>query len=191
MTAAVQASIQYRVEADTNRYSVPPEHAGRRLTLRKSTDRMVFYDRERLVADHVRRYGRKLDIVDPAHDRAHLERSRSARERSAVNAFLRLGDAAEGYLVGLRERRGDWLSHVRRIVALAEVYGRDETARAMRDAAESGAYSAEYALNVLESRAKPRAEPGPLRLLRGGDMLDVDLPEPDIGIYDQRGKEEF
>jgi len=191
VAAAVQASIQYRVEVDTNRYSVPPEYAGKRLTLLKSADRLVFHDGGRLVADHVRKYGRKLDVADPAHDRAHMERSRSSRERMAVNALLRLGDGAEGYLAGLRERRPNWLSHARRIVALAETYGRDETARALRDAAESEAYSSEYVLNVLESRARPRADPGPLRLLRGEDMLKVELPPPDIDIYEQRRKDGF
>ena len=183
----VQASAQYRVIVDSNRYSVPPGLAGARLDLRKTHDRIDLYGEDGLAASHARRYGRRLDIVDPSHDRAHMDRCRSARERMAVDAFLRLGGAAEPYLVQLRERRPDWLSHVRRIAALAEAHGRDEAARALRDAAESGAYSAEYVLNILDARARPLHEAGPLRLLRGEDMLRIDLPPPDIAIYGQDG----
>ena len=145
----VQASVQYRITLDTNRYSVPPQFAGMMLTLRKTPDQLTIYDNEKLVASHARRYGRRLDIVDPSHDRAHMDRCQSSKERAVINALLRRGDAPECYLVQLRKRRPDGLSHARRIVDLAEAQGRDETARALRDATESGAYSSEPTKWVL------------------------------------------
>jgi len=182
--AVVQATSQFRVVVDTNRYSVPPRFASARLTIRRHADRIAVSDGTGLVAEHPRSFGRRLDILIPDHDRELSAHARSTRERRAVCAFLRLGDAAEGYLTRLRERRLNWLSHATRIVALAEAYGRDETARALRDGAESEAYAADYVLNILEARVKPLTEAGPLRLIRGDDLLEIKLPEPDIGSYD-------
>jgi transposase len=179
-----QATSQFRVVVDTNRYSVPPRLASRSLTVRRSADKILVYDGEELAAEHARSYGRRLDILNHDHDRELSARTRGARERRAVCALLRLGDAAEAYLAKLRERRGNWVSHAARIVALAEAYGRDEAARALRDALEAEAFSAEYVLSILQTRARPLTEPGPLSLLRGDDLLRIELPRPDIEAYD-------
>jgi hypothetical protein len=164
---------------------VPPRCASRRLSVRRHVDRIAVLDGDELVADHPRSYGRRLDILIPAHDHELLARSRQMRERKAVCGLLRLGEAAEEYLTRLRERRPNWLSHAERIMALAQAYGVDETARALRDARDAEAFSSEYVLNILEARARPRPEPGPLHLVRGEDLLVIDLPEPDISMYDE------
>jgi hypothetical protein len=46
------------------------------------------------------------------------------------------------------------------------------------------AFSAEYIANILESRARPLPEPGPLQLTRCHDLLDIDIPPPDLTVYD-------
>ena len=43
----------------------------------------------------------------------------------------------------------------------------------------------EYIANLLESRARLSAEPGPLHLTRSGDALELDLPDPDLADYDR------
>lgn len=186
----VQASSQFRVVVDTNRYSVPPRFASARLTLRRHADRIALFDRTGLVAEHPRSFGRRLDVLIPAHDHELSAHARSARERRVVGAFLRLGEAAERYLTQMRERRLNWLSHAARIVALAEAYGRDEVARALMDGAESEAYAADYVLNILEARGRPLADPGPLRLIRGDDLLGIELREPDLEAYDVKMEDE-
>jgi hypothetical protein len=45
------------------------------------------------------------------------------------------------------------------------------------------AFSCEYVANVLESRARLRPEPGALHLTRRQDLLELDLPEPDLSAY--------
>ena len=70
-------------------------------------------------------------------------------------------------------------------MALSEVYGVEATARALEDAIEFAAYSSEYIANLLESRAKTRPEPSPLHLTRNADLLELELPEPDLDYYDQ------
>ena len=40
-----------------------------------------------------------------------------------------------------------------------------------------------YILNILHQRSRPKTEPGALHLTRREDLLEVDLPEPDLGPY--------
>jgi hypothetical protein len=72
---------------------------------------------------------------------------------------------------------------VRKIVALCDVYGPEEVVRALRDTHELGAHSSEYVANLLEQRRKFQEPPGPLHLTRGQDLLQIDLPEPDLNLY--------
>jgi hypothetical protein len=46
------------------------------------------------------------------------------------------------------------------------------------------AFSAEYIANILETRARSLPEPGPLQLIRRHDLLDIDIPSPDLNVYD-------
>lgn len=61
----------------------------------------------------------------------------------------------------MRERRPNLHHHLARIVALSEIYGFDDTARALADGLEYQAFSAEYIANLLERRRRPRSEPVP------------------------------
>jgi hypothetical protein len=84
----------------------------------------------------------------------------------------------------MAERRLNVLHHVRQIVALAEIYGSDKTARAIEDALEFQAFSGQYVANLLEQRQRILPEPGALHLTRRQDLLDLELPEPNLGIYE-------
>ena len=50
---------------------------------------------------------------------------------------------------------------------------------ALADALHFGAFSSEYIENLLESRDRLTAEPGPLHLTRPSDALELDLPDPE------------
>jgi len=56
--------------------------------------------------------------------------------------------------------------------------------RAIADAVEYQAFSSEYIANILEQRARCLPEPGALHLTRREDLLELELPEPDLSIYD-------
>jgi transposase len=181
---AVAADSRFRVTVETNRYSVPCSHASRRLTLHRYVDRIVVRDRSgALLADHPRCYGRKQDIADPEHERPLVLKLRHAHDQRRLERFLALGPDAAAYLDGLREKRPNWRTHVDRINALAEIHGPDALRRAMADARESAAFSAEYLHNLLDARNRFSPEPGPLHLTRRSDLLDLSLPEPDLNVY--------
>ena len=182
----VVANNRFRVHVDGNRYSVPSRYASRRLVLGLYADRVVFHTSEgKLVADHPRNWGRGQDVCDADHERELRLRLHRAEDRKRIEAFLDLGPAADPYLTGLREKRSNWRGHLRRIGALAETYGRDRLARALADALEHDAFSSEYLLNILESRRRRRPEPGPLHVTRREDLLELDIPNPDLSVYDR------
>jgi transposase len=180
----VRASRQFRVTVDTNTYSVPAEYAGAALTLKLYPDCVCLYHQDRLIARHVRCYDRRRDFEDPDHPRALLQQRRRARDQKLLLRLLALTPKAEGFYHGLTERRLNVLHHVRQIVALAEIYGADQTARAVEDALEFQAFSGEYIANLLEQRQRMLPEPGALHLTRRQDLLDLELPEPNLALYE-------
>lgn len=103
---------------------------------------------------------------------------------------MRLSSRAEDYYQQLEARRLNPTVHVRKIVALCEIYGEEAVGRAIEDALEYQAFSSEYIANILEQRARRLPEPGALHLTRREDLLDLELPEPDLSIYDQDDTQE-
>jgi transposase len=180
---SVRASSRFRVSYDTNRYSVPAEYASTALTLKVYQERLCIYHQGKLIARHARCYERHHDIEDPDHPKELLAQRRNAREQKLLGRFLALSHQAEAYYQALAQRRLNPRHHVQKIVALSEIYGTEAVARAMADAFAFQAFSCEYIANVLESRARLRPEPGALHLTRRQDLLDLDLPEPDLSAY--------
>jgi hypothetical protein len=73
---------------------------------------------------------------------------------------------------------------VQKIVALSEIYGTEAVARAMEDAFAFQAFSCEYIANLLESRQRLLPEPAALQLTRRQDLLELQMPEPDLTLYE-------
>ena len=68
-------------------------------------------------------------------------------------------------------------------MALSEIYGVEPAARAIDDALEFEAFSCEYIANLLEQRRRVLPEPGALHVTRRQDLLELELPEPDMSVY--------
>ena len=185
----VRASSQFRVSLDTNRYSVPSEYAGAQLTLKAYPDRLCLYHQEKLVARHDRSYDRHKDFEDLDHPKPLLAQRRKAKDQLIMRRFLTLSSRASEYHQALEAKRMNPLSHVRKIVALSEIYSPEAVTRAMEDAFVFQAFSSEYIANLLEQRARTPKEPGALHLTRREDLLDIDIEPPDMSIY-QAGKED-
>jgi transposase len=183
-TTTARASSQFRITLDTNRYSVPAAYAHRRLTVKAYPDRVCIYFDAELIARHARSYWRRQDIEDHEHAKSLIAKRSRAREQRLMLRFLALSPDAQAYHDGLEQKRLNARHHVRKILALAEVYPADSIARAIADGLAFEAFSAEYIANILETRARALSEPGPLQLTRGIDLLDIDIPQPDLTVYD-------
>jgi len=181
----VRASPQFRVALDSNHYSVPARYAGQRLTLKAHADRVCIYEREQLVARHARSMDRHQDIEDPEHAHQLVVQRKSAREQRLLVQFLALSPRSQAYREGLEAKRVNARAHLRKILALAEIHGKEAVARAMDDGLELQAFSAEYIANILAARRRIGPEPGALQLTRRCDLLELELPEPDLSVYDR------
>ena len=181
---SLRASSQFRIALDTNRYSVPARFAGQLLTVKAYPDRLCLYHQNELIARHVRSFDRRQDIEDPDHPKALLEQRQNAREQRLLSQFLALTQNAQAYYEGLTARRFNARQHVRKILTLAEIYGSADTTRAIDDALAFNAFSSEYIAHLLEARARCKPQPSPLCLMRSADLLELELPEPDLSIYE-------
>jgi transposase len=180
----VRASKQFRVALDTNHYSVPAEYASRWVTLKAYPDRVCIYHEARLIARHHRSYDRHQDIEDPDHPKALLAQRHNAREQRLLMRFLSLSPKAQAYYEGLEQRRANARLHVRKIIALSDIYGTEAVARALEDGLAFHAFSAEYIANLLEMRSRQQPTASPLHLTRRQDLLDIEIAEPDLSLYE-------
>jgi transposase len=183
----VRANRQFRVSFEANRYSVPACYAGCPVILKAYPDRLCIYHEDLLIARHTRSFDRHLDIEDPDHPKALIAQRRHARDAQALKRFLSLSPQASAYYTGLQERRGNALSHVRKIVALAELHGEEAVVRAMQDALVFDAFSSEYITHLIEARGRERPAASPLVLMRRQDVLELELPPADLSAYAEIG----
>lgn len=182
-------SKQFRVTLESNHYSVPTQYVGVRASVKTYPDRVCIYYQDQLIARHVRSYDRHQDIEDPEHPKALIGQRRNAREQRLMLRFLGLSPAAQTYYEGLEQKSLNARNHLAKIIALAEIYGDDATARAIEDGLAFHAFSSDYIANILEARARKLPEPGPLQLTRRHDLLDIELDEPDFSPYEIKDHE--
>jgi hypothetical protein len=69
-------------------------------------------------------------------------------------------------------------------MALSEVHSCDKIARAIEDSFEFQAFSSDYIANILQQRGRFSLQPGPLHLTRRQDLLEVELDQPDLSVYE-------
>ena len=181
----MRASRQFRITVDANRYSVPAEYAAQLLNVKLYPDRICIYRQDKLIARHVRSYDRRKDFEFPDHPKALLAQRKKARDQRIFSAFLSLHPKADHYYRQLEQRRMNPLHHIRQIVALSEIYGQEQTARAIEDAFFFHAFSCEYIANLLEQHARKLPEPGALHLTRRQELLQLTVQKPDLSIYDR------
>ena len=105
---------------------------------------------------------RHKDIEDPDHERAASGAAQAARASSAWwCTSWRCPRALKAYLEGLEAKRVNARVHLRKILALAELHGKEAVARALDDGLELQAFSAEYIANILAARRRIAPSPPP------------------------------
>jgi transposase len=181
----LRANKLFRITLDTNRYSVPAEYAGWPLIVKIYPERLCIYHQEKLIARHDRRYTRHQDYEHPDHPKELLAQRRRAQEQKNLQQLMAISPKAGDYYRQLQNRRLNAPHHVRKIVALAEIYNQQDIARALEDALHFEAFSSEYVINLLEQQQNKLPEPSPLHLTRPDDVLDIELTKADMSIYTQ------
>lgn len=163
---------------------MPYLYASQKLTLKILPEQLLIYHQEKLIATHGRCYDRRQDLRLPDHDKELINQRKKARQQTLLLAFLNLHPQAEDYLKQLQTKRLNLDHHVQKIVALSEIYGPDKLTRALQDAFTFEAYGCEYIANILEQRERLAQPPSALHLTRRQDLLDLELPPPDLSPYE-------
>lgn len=184
VTKPVRANNRFRVALDGNHYSVPADYTGALLTMKMYAARLCVYHEGNLIAQHLRSYDRNKDFEHPDHPRELIIQRKKAREQRLHLQFIALSPRAQEYYQELAARRMNYRHHVRQIIALVEIYGTEKVARAIEDAFTYQAFSCEYITNILEQRSRIMSEPGALHVTRRQDLLELEIPEPNLSIYD-------
>lgn len=184
VTRLVRVTNRCRVTVETNRYSVPSLYASQRLTLKIFCDRLCLYHAHNLIATHARSYERHRDFENPEHVKELLDQRRRARDAKWLLTFYSLSPQAEYYHQQLRVRSLNARTQINKIVALVEIYGPDKVARAIDEAIACEAFACQYIENILIQRETFTPQPGPLHLTRRGDLLEIELSQADLSLYD-------
>lgn len=181
----VRISRQCRATFESNRYSVPMDYAGRMAELAALPDSIRIICDGTCVAEHGRSYAHGAEVVIPAHDMELMARKKRGAKVKAKELFMELCPGAPAFFRELENRRPDAFLHLSRILSLVSEYGRASVVAALGDAAAVEAYGAEYVANLLAARRRLRPEPSPIQLTSKADILDIDVQETDLAIYDR------
>lgn len=134
-----------------NWYSVPPEYVGRLVTVHAYVFRVTMAYQDRVIASHVRSYGREEEVLDPHHYLPVLLKKPGAFARATPILKWPLPAVYEAYHRQLQERRegsGGTREYIR-ILMLLKDHPLQEVTAAVEQASNSGLYSYEVVKNFL------------------------------------------
>jgi transposase len=176
-----------RVNFDANRYSVPPDYCRKTVTLRASaTELQVVYQGQK-IASHVRSYARRKTITHPEHQLKALQLRRRTRAHDIEAAFDALGPAACEFHLQLQRRPVKTTTHLRRLLKLVLLYGKQDVLQAITRAIALQTYDAAYVETILlqERRRQELPSPTPLRPKRKELIEEIECDAPDPAYYDR------
>lgn len=147
---------------DTNRYSVPPDRIQRPLTLIADLERIRIFDRQELIAEHVRCWD-KGQVIETSEHLEKLWRSkRRARVHQNQDRLLRTVPRAEELLQALGRRQRHLATAVTRLLELLEAFGAEEMHVAVAEALEKGSPHPDTVRLILDRRRQQRQAKPPL-----------------------------
>ena len=176
-----------RVAFDGNRYSTPPQLVRRPITLRTNRDELRLLHQGQVVAQHVRSYERGQLLVLAEHRLAALTLRQRPRQQTLAQEFDAWGPEAHAFHLGLNSRPVKTSVHIRRLLSLAQLYGRTEVLAAISRALELATYDAACVENLLLAQRRRQQLPTPtLPTPQRRELIDDIEPEvADPALYDR------
>jgi transposase len=176
-----------RIRYDGNQYSVPPQRVGKTVTLRVSASELRILAPGSEDIRHPRCFEKRCVLVHPAHRLAALQKRRRSRRSHVEEEFDALGPEAQQFHLKLLSLPLKPTVHLRRLLALVRLYGRADVLAALAQALTHQTYDAASVETLLlqDRRRRELPSPTPLRPKRTELIEDIDLEEPDPGMYDR------
>ena len=176
-----------RITFDGNRYSAPPRFVRRPITVRANRDELRLLHEGQVVAQHVRSYERGQLLVLAEHRLAALTLRQRPQQQALTQEFDAWGPQAREFHVQLNRRPVKTGVQVRRLLNLAQLYGRTEVLAAISHALELAIYDAAGVENLLLAERRRRLLPTPtLPTPQRRELIDdIDLEPADPALYDR------
>jgi transposase len=140
------------VRFDDNDYSVPVSYAHHEILVKGYVDRVTLCHKDRVVAEHVRSWGKEGVFFDYRHYLPLLERKPGSLDHARPLADLNLPecfDTLRRCLQGEEERQGEGLREFIRVLRLLEDYPMDRLRKAVERALVTHAHSRDAVLQFL------------------------------------------
>jgi len=172
------------VTFQTNRYSVPVEHASDLLLLRAFVDRVEITDGARVLAVHERCYGREQDKLDVFHYLPLLKERPGAFDHAKPLKMWHRPAILDRYLVQLRERLSHRMATMEfiRVMELCVDYSLDEVAAAVEQAMTLGSLGVSTVVFLLRTSRTP-SKPFSLPILASAPACPI-VQDRDLRQYD-------
>jgi transposase len=185
--APAVVSPHARIAFDGNRYSVPPRFVRQPLTIRANRDELRLLHEGNVVARHVRSYERGQLLVLAEHRLAALSLRHQPRQQEVEQEFDAWGPEAREFHLRLNSLPVKTNVHLRRLLNLAQVYGRTEVLAAVSRALALGTYDAAYVENLLLAERRRQQLPTPtLPTPQRRELIDdIELEPANPALYDR------
>lgn len=180
-----------QVEFDCNRYTVPPRLARKTVTLLAGSDTIRILHQGEQVASHPRSYRKRETIDDPQHKlEALLMRRKQGASELEAN-FMALGEDARAFQLALSKLPVRASVHLKRIVQLVDLYGREDVLKALRDALHYQTVDAAYVESLVVQARRKASLPSPTSVQpKRKELIQLELDIPDPGRYDRFTQED-
>jgi transposase len=180
-----------RVDFDSNRYSTPPKLARKTVTIRANATQVRIMYQGEIVACHRRCYGRRELIIDPLHQAQAVGMRRRRTASELEESFLALGEEAHKFHLQLCKQPVRSSVHVKRLMELVRLYGRESILSAMRVAIEYQTCDAAYVETILHQQRRRQSLPSPTAVQpKRKELIELELDIPDPSRYDRFTKDE-
>ena len=174
------------VEFDCNRYTVPPRLARKTVTLLAGTETIRILHQGEQVASHPRSYGKRETITDPQHRLEALQMRRKQGASELEASFIALGKEAHEFQLALSKLPIRASVHLKKIMQLVDLYGREDVLKAMRDALHYQTVDAAYVESLVVQTRRKALLPSPTMVQpKRKELIQLELDIPDPGRYDR------
>lgn len=187
VTLDVKSNSQSLVRFDINRYSIPVKYALTPLTLRANSRDVCIFAKDKLLASHHRCFGKHQVIDLPEHFSDLLKHKKKAVAVKLRKEFLSICTAAQPYLEGLAASELNTDHHLKKILELVKLYGKEQLSAAIAFALRYKAFGSEYVKNIiLQERGRRGMKEiiNPLVVRKHPELTDLTIEERDLKLYD-------
>jgi transposase len=176
-----QAFIRF----DTNRYSVPPQYAGRTLTLVVDDLQLRVLDGGVPIVHHERNYGKRQIIEDPDHRAAILRQRRAAQDLKGRDRLSAAAPQFNSLLNRWAEAGYSLATQIAKSVQLLDLYGEEIFRLAVEEMNVRHLQDIGALMIGCDRLRRERHRPLPLDIPLPSHVDDCDVIPHDLGNYDE------